>query len=211
MMTRKDIPKPTSKQKEGKRTILSVGFASFFGGISQDIFIPILPIYLTQILGFDKTVIGIADGLVTAASSGFKVIAGRLSDKFGRQKPIVIAGYALSMVGRGVLAFAHGPLAVFGLRFVDGIGKGIKDPPKDVLVANAADKATRGRSFGIARMLDTFGSAIGPLILSGLLLIFIQHNIAPSQYYRWLLIVASLVLLITIAVIKFGVKEPKKL
>lgn len=85
--------------KDGKRTILAVGFASFFGGISQDIFIPILPIYLSQILGFDKTVIGIAEGLVTAASSGFKVIAGRLSDKFGRQKPIVIAGYGLSLVG----------------------------------------------------------------------------------------------------------------
>jgi MFS family permease len=199
------------RTKNGKRTILAVGFASFFGGISQDIFIPILPIYLTQILGFDKTVIGIAEGLVTAASSGFKVLSGRLSDKFGRQKPIVIAGYGLSLVGRAILAFVHAPFAVFGLRFADGIGKGIKDPPKDVLVANAADKATRGRSFGVARMLDTFGSVVGPLILSGLLLLFIQHNIPASQYYRWLLILAALVLLITIAVIHFGVKEPKKL
>lgn len=80
-----------------------------------------------------------------------------------------------------------------------------------MLVANAADKATRGRSFGIARMLDTFGSVVGPLILSGLLLIFIQHNISAGQYYRWLLILAALVLLITIAVIHFGVEEPKKL
>lgn len=201
----------TKKQtRNGKRTILSVGFASLFGGISQDIFIPILPIYLTQILGFDKTVIGIAEGLVTAASSGFKVIAGRLSDRFGSQKPIVIAGYSLSLVGRAVLAFVHVPLAVFGLRFADGVGKGIKDPPKDVLVANASDKTTRGRSFGIARMLDTFGSAIGPLILSGLLLTFIQHNIPAGQYFRWLLIIAALVLLITIAIIHFGIKEPKK-
>jgi MFS family permease len=206
MMTAK-----TKHSKDGKRTILAVGFASFFGGISQDIFIPILPIYLTQVLGFDKTIIGIAEGLVTAAASGFKVIAGRLSDKYGRQKPIVTAGYALSMIGRGVLAFVHAPAAVFGLRFADGIGKGIKDPPKDVLVANASDAVTRGRSFGIARMLDTFGSAVGPLILSVLLLIFIQHSIQPSVYYRWLLIIAALVLLITIAVIKFGIKEPKKL
>ena len=202
-----DIP----QQKNGRRNIFAVGWASFFGGISQDIFIPILPLYLTQILGFDKAIVGIAEGLVSAASSVFKIIAGRLSDKYQRQKPIVIAGYVLSMVGRGLLAFVSVPLAVFGLRFADGVGKGIKDPPKDVLVANAADKATRGRSFGIARMLDTFGSALGPLILSGLIVLFTRHNIAPSHYYRWLMILSALVLLITIAVIKFGVKETKNL
>ena len=70
-----------------------------------------------------------------------------------------------NMAGRAGLAFVHAPLAVYGLRFTDGIGKGIKDPPKDVLVANAAESTSRGRSFGVARMLDTFGSALGPLIL----------------------------------------------
>lgn len=208
--TDKTIPQPIENDvKKGKRTILAVGWASFFGGVSQDIFIPILPLYLTQILGLDKTVVGVAEGLVTAASSGFKVIAGRLSDRFQRQKPIVTAGYALSMIGRGALAFVSAPLAVFGLRFMDGIGKGIKDPPKDVLVANAADKATRGRSFGIARMLDTFGSALGPLVLSGLLIIFTRHNVEPSHYYRWLLILSALILLITIAIVQLGIRETK--
>jgi MFS family permease len=201
--------KPTTKVKEGRRTILSVGFASFFGGVSQDIFIPILPLYLTQILGLDKAVVGVAEGLVSAAASGFKIVAGMLSDKFRRQKPIVEAGYALSMVGRAALAFVHAPLAVFGLRLADGIGKGVKDPPKDVLVANAASADTRGRSFGIARMLDTFGSALGPLILSGLIIWFTHHHVAPEHYYRWLLILAALVLIITIAIVQFGVRETR--
>jgi MFS family permease len=193
----------------GRRNILAVGFASFFGGVSQDIFIPILPLYLTQILGFDKALVGIAEGLVSAFASIFKVIAGRMSDKFGQQKPIISGGYALSMLGRGLLALASGPLAVFGLRCADGIGKGIKDPPKKVVVANAADVNTRGRSFGIARMLDTFGSALGPLLLSGLLYIFIQHHVTPQHYYRWLLVLAATVLFITIAVVQLGIKEPK--
>ena len=204
------IDKPTTEStKSGKRTILSVGLASFFGGISQDIFIPILPLYLTQTLGFDKALVGIAEGLVSAAASGFKIISGRLSDKYKRQKPIVMGGYALSMAGRGLLAFASAPFAVFGLRFADGIGKGIKDPPKDVLVANAADKATRGRSFGVARMLDTFGSVVGPLILSGLLVIFTKNHIDSGHYYRWLMILAALVLPITIIIVKVGIKEVK--
>jgi MFS family permease len=205
-----EVEPSAEETKTGKRTVLAVGFASFFGGVSQDMVIPILPLYLSQVLGMDRTVIGVAEGLVTAASSGFKIIAGRISDRIPRQKPLVSAGYALSMVGRAGLAFVHAPLAVYGLRFVDGIGKGIKDPPKDVLVANAAGSKTRGRSFGVARMLDTFGSALGPLILSGLLLIFVQQNVAPGDYYRWLLILSALVLLITIAVIQFGVKETKR-
>jgi MFS family permease len=199
----------SAQSKKSRRTILAVGFASFFGGVSQDLFIPILPLYLTQILGLDKTVIGVAEGLVSAAASGFKIVAGILSDKFKRQKPIIILGYGLSMLGRGALAFVHLPFAVFGLRLADGIGKGIKDPPKDVLVANAANADTRGRSFGIARMLDTFGSVLGPLILSGLLVIFTTHHVAAASYYRWLLITAALVLIITLAVVQFGVHEPK--
>lgn len=200
---------PTKAKKTGRRNILAVGFASFFGGVSQDIFIPILPLYLTQILGFDKALVGISEGLVKATSSFFNVIAGRLSDKYGKQKPIIVGGYALSVLGRGLLALVSGPFAVFGLRCFDGVGKGIKGPPKDVVVANAADHNTRGRSFGIARMLDTFGSALGPLILSGLLFLFIHHGVAPKHYFRWLLVLAAAVLLITIAIVQFGVKEPK--
>ena len=194
-------------ERANRRTILSVGWASFFGGVSQDIFIPILPLYLTQVLGLDKTLIGIAEGLVTAAASGFKIVAGRLSDRYGRQKPIVSAGYALSLVGRAGLAFVHAPAAVFGLRIADGVGKGVKDPPKDVLVANASTQRTRGRSFGTARMLDTFGSALGPLLLSGLLLLFTRHDVSPGHYYRWLLVAAALVLLVTISIVHYGITE----
>ncbi len=201
---------PDVPEGEGKRTVLAVGFASFFGGVSQDIFIPILPLYLTQVLGLDKTLVGVSEGLVTAAASGFKIIAGRLSDRFQRQKPLVAAGYALSMIGRAALALAGGPVSVFGLRLADGVGKGLKDPPKDVLVANAATPTTRGRSFGVARMLDTFGSALGPLVLSGLLFLFIQQKIAPGVYYRWLLVLSALVLLITIAIVQFGIRERRK-
>lgn len=202
------IPEPEDV-KARKRTILAVGFASFFGGVSQDIFIPILPLYLTQVLGMERSIIGAAEGSVTAAASLFKIVSGYLSDKFQRQKPLVIAGYALSMIGRGLLAFVHAPAAVIGLRFSDGVGKGVKDPPKDVLVANAAEASSRGRSFGIARMLDTFGSALGPLCLSGLLLVFTHRDIAEDRYYRWLLLFAAAVLVITIGIVKFGVREGK--
>lgn len=165
-----------------KKNVFYVGLLSFFGGISQDIFSPILPIYLTSVLGFDKAIVGVAEGIVNASVYFFRIIAGFLSDKFKKQKPIIFLGYFLSMVSRPLLVLFTSIGGVLSLRLLDGIGKGIKDTPKDVLVAGSAEKNVRGRSFGVARMLDTLGSVVGPLILFGLLYIFkdsstIYHNI----------------------------------
>lgn len=181
------------------KNVFFVGLLAFFGGISQDIFSPIFPIYLTTVLGFDKTFVGIAEGVLTASFNIFKIGAGFLSDKFKRQKPLIFLGYFLSMISRPVLAFFTSGIAVLGLRLLDGAGKGIKDPPKDVLIAGSAGKEIRGKSFGIARMLDTLGSVAGPLILFGLLYIFKN---SPALYHNILLftavpLVATLLVLVT--------------
>lgn len=197
------IPETPTKKE---RNVFFVGLLSFFGGISQDTFSPILPIYYTSILGFDKTFVGVAEGLVTASSYLFSVIAGIFSDKFKKQKPIIFIGYFFSMVSRPLLAFFTNGAAVLGLRFTDGTGKGLKDPPKDVLIAGSANKATRGKSFGIARMLDTLGSVAGPLILFGLLYI-LKGSV---WLYHGILIFSAIPLIITLLVLVFKVKETPK-
>ncbi len=190
-----------------KKNVLYVGLLSFFGGISQDIFAPILPIYLTSILGFDKAVVGIAEGVVSAGSYIFKIFSGLISDKFKRQKPIIFLGYFLSMVSRVLLVLSTTVASVIGLRLLDGAGKGIKDPPKDVLIAGSSEKENRGKSFGIARMLDTLGSVAGPLMLFFLIYIF-----KDSTYlYHYILLFAAAPLIITLLVV-FKLKElPKSL
>jgi len=195
-------PSPQPKSKN----VFYVGLLSFFGGISQDVFTPILPVYYTTILGFDKTFVGVAEGLVTASSYIFAVISGFFSDKFKKQKPIIFIGYFFSMVSRPLLAFLTSGTSVIGLRFMDGMGKGLKDPPKDVLIAGSADKATRGKSFGIARMLDTLGSVAGPLILFGLL-----YVLKGSAFlYHSILLFCAIPLIITLLVLIFKVKEVPK-
>ncbi len=185
------------------RNIFFVGLLSFFGGISQDVFAPILPIYLTTILGLDKAFVGIAEGVVTASVNIFKIIAGYFSDRFKKQKPIIFIGYFLSMVGRALLAFFASGAAVISLRFLDGAGKGIKDPPKDVLIAGSSEKRTRGRSFGIARMLDTLGSVAGPLILFALLY-FLKDS---AFIYHRILLFSAVPLLITLLILVTKVRE----
>lgn len=191
------------KTKVKKRNILFIGLLSFFGGISQDIFVPLLPLYLSNILGFSKEFIGFTEGLVTSSASVFKVVAGYFSDKLRNRKYIVFLGYFLSMVSRPLLAFAAIAPAVSILRFLDGAGKGIKDTPKDALIADSSQTGTRGKSFGIARMLDTLGSVVGPILLFGLLFIF--GDSAAS--YKYIIILSAVPLIITLLIIAFKIKD----
>ena len=101
-------------KKPKDRNVFFVGLLSFFGGVSQDIFTPILPIYLTSVLGFDKAFVGIADGIVTASADIFKVITGFISDKLKKQKPIIFIGYFLSMISRPLLAVITSGGAILG-------------------------------------------------------------------------------------------------
>ncbi len=183
--------------------VFFVGLLAFFGGIGQDIFLPILPLYLVNVLGFDKSFIGLTEGIVKASASFFKIVAGYLSDKFRKNKPIVFAGYFLSMLSRPLLAVFTGGAAVFGLRMLDGIGKGIKDTPKDALIAGSSDAASRGKSFGIARALDTFGSVLGPIFLFFLLYLLRNNDLK----YHYIIFLSAIPLCFTLLILVFKVRE----
>ena len=185
--------------------VFYIGMLSFFGGISQDIFVPILPLYLANVLGMDKALIGASEGLVTSGASLFKIAAGFLVDRFGQKKPLIFLGYFLSMVARPLLALTVASPAILGLRFVDGVGKGMKDSPKDALIAESSEARTRGKSFGIARALDTLGSVVGPLVLFGLL--YLLRDVEAK--YRIILYATALPLVATLAILVFKVRETR--
>ena len=189
------------KQRPGNTFF--IGLLSFFGGISQDIFIPILPLYLANVLNLSKEFIGLAEGLVTSSASIFRFVAGILSDKFGKNKPIVFGGYFLSMISRPLLAILTTPFGVLTLRFIDGLGKGIKDTPKDSLIAGSTETGSRGKGFGIVRALDTLGSVAGPLLLF-VLLFFLANN---SLKYHYIFFVSAVPLVFTLIILSFFVKE----
>lgn len=190
-------------KKRSAGNIFFIGLLSFFGGISQDIFVPVLPLYMSSVLGLSKEFIGLTEGLVTSSASIFKIVAGFLSDKFKKRKPIVFAGYFFSLVGRFLLAFISSAGGILALRFLDGAGKGTKDSPKDALIADSTKIGSRGKGFGIVRALDTLGSVVGPLLLFLLFYIF-QDS---ARKYHNIFLITAIPLTITLLVIAFLVKE----
>lgn len=194
-----------NEDKAVMKNITVLGWVAFFGGLSQDMIQPILPIFYSQILGLTKETVGLIEGCMATVVSLFKILAGALSDSLGKRKPLVFLGYLLSAIGRLLLTVSDQFGLVFGVRIIDGVGKGMKDAPRDALVAKSANMEKMGFAFGYQRMLDTLGSFVGPLITAGLLWMFMGY--AEQLKYRLVFLIAGIIAFITIVLIGFFVKE----
>jgi MFS family permease len=194
------------KNNKTKNNIVSLGFVSFFSGLGQDMISSVFPIFLNS-LGFSKEFIGLINGLVVSVSSLFKILAGYISDKLRQRKWIIFIGYLFSGISRPLLAFFSSGFAIGGLRFADAVGKGVKDSPRDALVAESAQVNKSGRAFGLHRLLDTMGSVFGPLLAVLLLSIF-GSNLAS---YRKIFLISVIPGVIALLIIIFFVHEAAKL
>lgn len=196
--------KKKSKSK-GRKNVISLGWVSFFGGISQDMIVPLLPVYYSQILGLNKEVIGFIEGFMQAVVSISEMLSGFLSDKFKKRKSLVFIGYLFSAVARVFFFLTTGAFSVLGLRSIDGVGKGLKEAPIDALVATSAEDKNMGLAFGVQKTLDTLGSVVGPLIASYLLIKFVKFT--DAKKYRTIFIIGGLIAFVTIFIVHFFVTE----
>lgn len=174
-----------------------MGIISFFNDIASEMLYPVMPIFLTQILGAPVYVVGIIEGVAEGSASLFKTIFGYWSDKLGRRKIFVVAGYASSALAKVIIAFAASWPAVFIGRFTDRFGKGVRTGARDALLLSAADKNNRGLIFGFHRSMDSAGAVIGPLIALFLLWVF-NENIRIVLYIAAIPSIFALLFLIFI-------------
>ena len=158
------------------RPVWLLGWVSFFTDTATEMIYPLLPMFLTRVLGASAMSIGVIEGVAEAANSVLKVLSGRLSDRSGSPKPLVLAGYAISSAVRPLIAIATAWPHVLGLRFADRVGKGIRGAPRDAMLATFADPQQRGRVYGFHRAMDHAGAVLGPLLASLFLFIY------PGEY-----------------------------
>jgi len=161
------------------RPIRLLGWVSLLTDAATEAVYPLLPVFITQVLGGPPVALGIVEGAADATSSLLKIVAGRWSDRRGIRKPIVVAGYALSSLIRPFVAIATSWAHVFAIRVTDRVGKGLRSSPRDAMLASLAPEGERGRVFGYHWGMDHAGAAVGPL-LATVFLYFSPDN------YRWL-------------------------
>ena len=141
--------------------VIILGLTSLLTDISTEMVYPLIPLFLTSQLGASPTIVGIIEGVAESLASILKVFSGYISDKVGKRKPLAIAGYSFSTIGKMFLYFATSWGWVFLGRTSDRFGKGIRTAPRDALIAEAVDKENIGRAYGLHRALDTLGATIG--------------------------------------------------
>lgn len=155
--------------------VLVAGVISFFTDISSEMIVPVLPLFLSSVLGAPMAAIGIIEGLAESTSSVVRGFAGWLSDRAGKRKPFVMSGYVLSNFSKPLLALVASWPQVLLLRFADRLGKGIRTAPRDALIADSVAPQRRGLAFGFHRSLDTAGAALGPLVAFATLSVFPEN------------------------------------
>lgn len=162
------------------RNVRVLSAVSFLQDAASELLYPLLPIYLTAVLGAPPSVVGAIEGAAEGAASITKLAVGPLGDRFAK-RPLIATGYGMAALGKVIIALAGAWPGVMAGRVVDRLGKGIRGAPRDALLVDGVDQAVRGRVFGFHRTMDTLGAVVGPLLgLAGYELL--DHRIAPLLY-----------------------------
>lgn len=169
------------KIKNIPRQVINLGIVSLLNDIASEMLYPVMPIFLTQILGAPVFVVGIIEGVAEGSSSFFKTIFGYWSDKIGKRKIFVVGGYSSSAIAKVIIAFATSWPVVFSGRFTDRFGKGVRTGARDALLLDAATDNNKGLIFGFHRSMDSAGAVLGPL-MGVFLLRYFNENIRLILY-----------------------------
>lgn len=186
------------------KNVLILGLVSFLTDASSDMIYPVLPLFLSDVLGSSKLFIGLIEGVAESTASILKIFSGWLSDKLGKRKFLVALGYGVSSLGKPILSVVTAGWHVLLLRFADRFGKGVRTSPRDALIADSAPEEHRGLSYGFHRAMDSAGAVVGPL-LAFLFLPLVNEN------YRILFLIASVPAMLAVLILILFVKERKRL
>jgi len=179
--------------------VLALGVVSFFNDVSSEMIYPLLPLFITGVLGTGAWAIGAIEGVAEAVLSLSNVFFGGLSDRMGCKKPFILGGYLVANGARPLMGVTSQWWQVLGLRSLDRLGKGLRTPPRDGLIALSVPAQSRGGAFGFQRAMDNAGAFLGPLLA-----FFFLHR---WHSLRTLFLLAAVPGALALAVVIFFVRE----
>ena len=180
--------------------VLWLSVASFLNDASSEMIFPLLPLFLVGTLGAGPAFLGLIEGVAETTASFVKLGGGWLSDRLRRRRALVGWGYGIAALSRPLMAAAAAPWHVLAIRFGDRVGKGVRTAPRDALLSDSVAPERRGRAFGLHRAADHAGAVVGPLLASGLLLLW------PGRL-RLVFFLAVVPAAVAVLVVGFRVRE----
>ncbi len=196
-----DEPANVPRSKWLGHNLKALALVSLLQDTASELLYPILPLYLTGVLGAPVAVVGIIEGVADGVAALAKIASGRVADRW-RRRPLVAAGYGFAAFGKVLIAVASTWPLVLVARAFDRLGKGIRGAPRDALIADDVPAEHLGRAFGFHRSMDTLGAVIGPLIGLALFELFNHH-------FRPVFIVAVIPAVLSAAAVLFVRETPR--
>lgn len=184
-------------------SVWTLGFVSLFMDTSSEMIHALLPVFLVTVLGASAVTVGVIEGIGEATASFAKLASGWLSDRLGKRKALVVAGYGLAALAKPLFAVAPTAAWVLFARFADRIGKGVRGAPRDALIGDLAPRAVRGASYGLRQSLDTVGAFAGPLLALALMWVF-------AGDFRLVFWCAAAPAAVAVVILVVGVREPPR-
>jgi len=183
------------------RAVWLFGWVSLATDAATEAIYPLLPFFLTRVLGAGAVSLGVLEGAAEAVNSILKIVSGRVADRARRKRPLVLFGYGISSIARPFIALATTWTQVFAVRVLDRVGKGVRGAPRDAMLAVWTTPATRGAVYGFHRSMDHLGAVVGPALASAFLYFY------PDQY-RTLFALTIIPGAIAVTLIFFVPEEP---
>lgn len=188
--------------------VFFLGVVSLLTDMSSEMIFTLVPLFLSNVLGASTTIIGLVGGLSESTDAVFRVFSGWLSDRAGRRKPLAVLGYSISTAAKPFMYLALSWGAVLAIRFGDRVGKGIRNSPRDALIAASLSGKERGKGFGLHRAMDTVGAVIGLGIAAYIIYRVQGGGLELSlRTYRWLVLVGVVPAVISVIVLLVLVRE----
>jgi len=161
-------PTAANKPRWLNRTVLGIGAASLLSDAGHEMATAALPALLAT-FGGGAALLGLIEGVADGVASFAKLLSGLYSDRLARRKPLAVAGYVVTALGIGSFALATQAWHIGLGRTAAWLGRGARQPVRNVLLTEATLPGARGRAFGFERAMDSAGAVIGPLLALALL------------------------------------------
>lgn len=191
--------------------VFKLGLVSFLTDFSSEMIFSVFAIFFTTIAGASAALLGVVEGLADLSASSLNYFAGWMSDRTGKRKVFVLAGYGFSTLAKLILLISSSVMALGVFRVIERLGKGFRGPPRDAWLSAVADKDTRGYSFGVHKALDKAGAVLGPLLAYGLLL-WLGDGASTFRILFWVALVPAFLSIVVLSLIKdqSGLQHPRE-
>jgi MFS family permease len=198
----RDEPAIATRRAAALRMVVLFGVVSLFADMVYEGGRSITGPYLA-LLGASGAAVGIVAGGGELLGYALRLVSGRVADATRLYWPLTIAGYVVQMAAVPALALVGSWPAAAVLIILERVGKAMRNPPRDAMLAGASTEIGRGWAFGVHEALDQVGALVGPLLAAGILALKGDYPLAFA-----ILAIPAAITVATLAVTRITYPDP---